>query len=108
VPHKERVGCVCRPLVTDLLDGYNCSLLAYGQTGSGKTHTMMGEVRGHLSSGLTSVEALMQPGENPLSRLRRGSLTAVGWPWSLTTVQIILSDLRLFTSRQFYLSILLT
>jgi len=31
-----------RPLVDDVLDGYNCTIFAYGQTGSGKTHTMMG------------------------------------------------------------------
>uniref|UniRef100_A0A7R9Y9N5 Kinesin motor domain-containing protein n=1 Tax=Pinguiococcus pyrenoidosus TaxID=172671 RepID=A0A7R9Y9N5_9STRA len=30
------------PLVSDLLEGYNCTIFAYGQTGSGKTHTMMG------------------------------------------------------------------
>ena len=35
----EQLG---RPTVTDLLQGYNCTLFAYGQTGSGKTYTMYG------------------------------------------------------------------
>lgn len=29
-------------LITNLLDGYNCSVFAYGATGAGKTHTMLG------------------------------------------------------------------
>ena len=29
-------------LLSNVLSGYNCSLLAYGQTGSGKTYTMFG------------------------------------------------------------------
>ena len=28
------------PLISQFLDGYNCTVLAYGQTGSGKTYTM--------------------------------------------------------------------
>ena len=34
--------CV-RPLVEDVLDGYNGTVFAYGQTGSGKTFTMQGD-----------------------------------------------------------------
>jgi hypothetical protein len=30
------------PIVSDVLEGYNCCVFAYGQTGSGKTHTMLG------------------------------------------------------------------
>jgi len=30
------------PLVSEIMNGYNCTVFAYGQTGSGKTHTMMG------------------------------------------------------------------
>lgn len=33
---------VAKPLVRELLEGFNCTILAYGQTGSGKTHTMLG------------------------------------------------------------------
>ncbi|KAL9656887.1 hypothetical protein ABK040_004421, partial [Willaertia magna] len=32
----------CRPVVEEVLKGYNGSLFAYGQTGSGKTYTMTG------------------------------------------------------------------
>lgn len=35
----ERVG---RPIVKNVVKGYNGTLLAYGQTGSGKTHSMIG------------------------------------------------------------------
>ena len=31
--------CMC-PIVGNVLEGYNATILAYGQTGSGKTHTM--------------------------------------------------------------------
>jgi kinesin family member 11 len=30
------------PLVSKVLDGYNCTIFAYGQTGTGKTYTMEG------------------------------------------------------------------
>lgn len=35
---------VGRALVTNVLEGYNSTLMAYGQTGSGKTHTMLGDL----------------------------------------------------------------
>lgn len=31
-----------RPLVSSVLEGYNCCVFAYGQTGTGKTFTMEG------------------------------------------------------------------
>eukprot|EP00927_Polykrikos_kofoidii_P023825 TRINITY_DN21811_c0_g1_i1.p1 TRINITY_DN21811_c0_g1~~TRINITY_DN21811_c0_g1_i1.p1 ORF type:complete len:1001 (-),score=182.36 TRINITY_DN21811_c0_g1_i1:195-3197(-) len=36
-----------RPMVEDVLEGYNGTVLAYGQTGSGKSYTMFGQVLGH-------------------------------------------------------------
>ena len=35
----EKLG---RPVLSNVLEGYNATLFAYGQTGSGKTYTMMG------------------------------------------------------------------
>jgi kinesin family member 11 len=32
-----------KPIVTEVLEGYNCTVFAYGQTSSGKTYTMEGE-----------------------------------------------------------------
>jgi hypothetical protein len=29
---------VVRPVVDEVLQGYNCTVFAYGQTGTGKTH----------------------------------------------------------------------
>jgi len=43
---------LARPLVLDLISGYNCSLLAYGQTGSGKTHSMMGDINNEEEKGI--------------------------------------------------------
>ncbi|CAE7451019.1 KIN14S [Symbiodinium natans] len=34
---------VAKPLVDNLLDGFNSCCFAYGQTGSGKTHSVFGE-----------------------------------------------------------------
>ena len=31
-----------RPIVEEVLEGFNCTIFAYGQTGTGKTHTMEG------------------------------------------------------------------
>lgn len=33
---------IARPLVREVVAGYNCTILAYGQTGSGKTYTTVG------------------------------------------------------------------
>merc|ERR1719204_1121937 len=30
------------PIISDVLEGYNCTVFCYGQTGSGKTYTMEG------------------------------------------------------------------
>ena len=39
-----------RPVVDEVLDGYNCTIFAYGQTGTGKTHTMEGDHQGCADS----------------------------------------------------------
>ncbi|KAL8484006.1 hypothetical protein ACS0TY_026629 [Phlomoides rotata] len=33
------------PIVTEVLEGFNCTVFAYGQTGTGKTYTMEGGIR---------------------------------------------------------------
>jgi kinesin family protein 11 len=33
-----------KPLVEEVLSGFNCTVFAYGQTGTGKTHTMEGDI----------------------------------------------------------------
>eukprot|EP00937_MAST-01D_sp_MAST-1D-sp2_P007826 g7826.t1 len=40
----EVYEAAARPLVLDVLEGYNCTIFAYGQTGSGKTHTLVGDI----------------------------------------------------------------
>ena len=37
-----------RPIVEEVLEGFNCTIFAYGQTGTGKTHTMEGEHEGSV------------------------------------------------------------
>ena len=44
VTQEEVYQEVGKPVVLNVLDGYNGSILAYGQTGTGKTHTMEGFV----------------------------------------------------------------
>lgn len=36
---------VAKPLLQEMLQGYNCTVFAYGQTGTGKTHTMSGDIQ---------------------------------------------------------------
>jgi kinesin family member 5 len=38
----EAYDSIARPVVQDILNGFNGVLMAYGQTGSGKTHTIFG------------------------------------------------------------------
>jgi kinesin family protein 11 len=33
---------VAHPIISEVLAGYNCTVIAYGQTGTGKTFTMEG------------------------------------------------------------------
>lgn len=33
---------VLEPLISEVLDGYNCTVFTYGQTGTGKTYTVSG------------------------------------------------------------------
>jgi kinesin family protein 11 len=48
---------VVRPVVEEVLSGYNCTVFAYGQTGTGKTYTM----EGNLDSGNMSKHAGFVP-----------------------------------------------
>lgn len=48
---------VVRPVVEEVLSGYNCTVFAYGQTGTGKTYTM----EGNLDSGNLSKHAGFVP-----------------------------------------------
>lgn len=41
---------VARPILDEVLQGYNCTILAYGQTGTGKTYTMTGDMSAPLHS----------------------------------------------------------
>jgi kinesin family protein 5 len=41
---SEVYNVVARPIVQDVLEGYNGTVMAYGSTGSGKTYTMEGKV----------------------------------------------------------------
>jgi kinesin family protein 11 len=41
-PQANVYNAVVRPLIPQVLAGYNCAVFAYGQTGTGKTYTMEG------------------------------------------------------------------
>uniref|UniRef100_A0A6G1SG51 Kinesin-like protein n=2 Tax=Aceria tosichella TaxID=561515 RepID=A0A6G1SG51_9ACAR len=41
-PQVNVYNAVVRPLIPQVLSGYNCAVFAYGQTGTGKTYTMEG------------------------------------------------------------------
>jgi len=40
----EVFSIIAQPLIKDILQGYNATILAYGQSGTGKTHTMEGDI----------------------------------------------------------------
>ena len=43
---------VARPIVDNVLEGFNGTIFAYGQTGTGKTHTMSGEIGSSDNQGI--------------------------------------------------------
>ncbi|OTA57529.1 kinesin-domain-containing protein [Hypoxylon sp. EC38] len=50
---------VVKPILEEMLSGYNCTIFAYGQTGTGKTYTMSGDMTDTL--GLLSDDAGIIP-----------------------------------------------
>lgn len=42
-PQEDVYNAVVRPLIDQVLLGFNCTVFAYGQTGTGKTYTMEGD-----------------------------------------------------------------
>ena len=48
------------PLVRQVVEGYNATVLAYGQTGSGKTHTILGESGEREGLAGRTIRALLQ------------------------------------------------
>lgn len=48
-----------RPILDEMLGGYNCTIFAYGQTGTGKTYTMSGDMTDTM--GMLSDEAGIIP-----------------------------------------------
>ena len=57
---------IVKPIVDEVLAGFNCTIFAYGQTGTGKTHTMEGEVNNEENAGIVprSVRAIFEQLEN--------------------------------------------
>jgi len=54
---------VVRPVLDEMLAGYNCTIFAYGQTGTGKTYTMSGdltETMGMLSDNAGIIPRVLQ------------------------------------------------
>lgn len=49
---EELYHKTARPLVSQLMKGFNCTLMAYGQTGSGKSYSMTGQLDDDQRQGL--------------------------------------------------------
>jgi len=72
-PNSEQAECyeyTGKPLVAEVLKGYNATMFAYGQTGSGKTHTMEGDIESERMMGMVPrmvndvFEGIMEADEN--------------------------------------------
>ena len=50
---------VVSPLVTQVMQGYNCTVFAYGQTGTGKTFTMEGQTGTNIPIGKKTIEVYL-------------------------------------------------
>ena len=49
------------PIVSEVLDGFNCTIFAYGQTGTGKTYTMEGDIERNAETSLLQETAGVIP-----------------------------------------------
>ena len=49
---QEVFDGVVKPIVEEVLAGFNCTIFAYGQTGTGKTHTMEGDINNEENAGI--------------------------------------------------------
>jgi hypothetical protein len=64
---QEVYETVVRPIVDEMLQGYNCTIFAYGPTGTGKTYTMEGDINTEDTRGMiprtarSLLEALADP-----------------------------------------------
>jgi len=63
-PSDDNIKChefIGKPLLNEVLHGYNAILMAYGQTGSGKTYSILGKVHQHNKnkSNIKSVKGLL-------------------------------------------------
>lgn len=59
---EEVFDTMVRPIVDEVLEGFNCTIFAYGQTGTGKTHTMEGNIHSEEDAGIVprSVKAILE------------------------------------------------
>ncbi|KAI9095922.1 kinesin-like protein KIF6 [Phlyctochytrium arcticum] len=59
---EEIFDAVAKPVVRDVLDGYNGTIFAYGQTGSGKTFTITGGSERYADRGIIprAIQAIFQ------------------------------------------------
>ncbi|KAJ2367173.1 Kinesin- motor protein, partial [Coemansia sp. RSA 2607] len=60
---------VVRPILHEVMQGYNCTIFAYGQTGTGKTYTMEGDLEGASSISRPSMAQFGSPETPTPSRM---------------------------------------
>ena len=61
---EEVFDQMVRPIVSECLEGFNCTIFAYGQTGTGKTHTMEGDIHSEEHAGIVSVDDCIWEGRS--------------------------------------------
>ncbi|MBW0477866.1 hypothetical protein O181_017581 [Austropuccinia psidii MF-1] len=85
---------VVAPILTEVLQGYNCTIFAYGQTGTGKTYTMTGDLTIPTATTIMpttkSTSELSYPTQDPNS---------IPSPCHDSTPLVIPTSLRKFTNQ---------
>ncbi|KAA1080553.1 Kinesin- protein 11 [Puccinia graminis f. sp. tritici] len=77
---------VVAPILTEVLQGYNCTIFAYGQTGTGKTYTMTGDLS------IPTATTIM-----PTTKADSGPTSPLGQNYDSTPL-VIPTSLRKFTN----------
>eukprot|EP00494_Astrolonche_serrata_P025629 UN25890 len=68
---------ICKPLIANVLGGFNAVLIAYGQTGSGKTYSLLGKPKENIVGLLPRIMLNLSENKN-VSKLELMAVEAYG------------------------------
>lgn len=80
------------PTLSDVLDGFNCTLFAYGQTGTGKTYTMEGDLEWTPENSFTPAAGIIPRCASEIFR-KLDSAGEIEWSMKVSYLEIYNEEL---------------